>query len=102
VVEAVIQHGGVRQFVHCIITPAHVGAVKPAPAFARYVMAQTGVDPRETMLVGDRAEDIITGKHMGATTVLVDRGASLPLEVTPDYIVRTLRDILPLCLSAAF
>jgi FMN phosphatase YigB (HAD superfamily) len=27
VVEAVIQDGGVRQFVHCIITPAHVASV---------------------------------------------------------------------------
>jgi len=101
VVEAVLQHCDMRQFVHCIVTPADVGAVKPAQAFATCVVAQTGVDPRQILFVGDRAEDIMTAKYMGATAVLVERGASVALEVKPDYIVQTLSDILPLCLSTA-
>ena len=98
VAEAVLQQCGVRPFVDCMVTPAHAGAVKPSQAFATFVAVQTGVDPRRIVFVGDRVEDIMTAKLMGATAVLMDRGASPQLEVTPDYVVQTLRDILPICL----
>ncbi len=98
VAEAVLQQCGVRQFVDCMITPAQAGAVKPSQVFATFVALRTGVDPRQIVFVGDRVEDIMTAKLMGATAVLVDRSASQQLEVTPDYVVQTLRDILPICL----
>jgi phosphoglycolate phosphatase-like HAD superfamily hydrolase len=81
-----------------MISPAHVGAVKPRQAFATFVAVQTGVDPPQIVFVGDRAEDIMTAKLMRAAAVLVDRGATPQLGVAPDYVVQTLSDILPICL----
>ena len=72
VVEAVLQHCDLQHFIHLMVTPAHVGAVKPAQSFATYVLTQTGVDPSQIMFVGDRAEDILTATRMGATAVLVE------------------------------
>jgi phosphoglycolate phosphatase-like HAD superfamily hydrolase len=98
VAEAVLQQCDVRPFVHCVVTPAQVGAVKPSRAFATFVAAQTGVAPSQIVFVGDRAEDIMTAKYMDARAVLVDRGTPPQLEMIPDYIVQTLSDIVPICL----
>lgn len=100
-VEAVLQHCDLDRLVHCIVTPVHVGAPKPSQAFATFLVMQAGVDARQIVMVGDRAEDITTAQLMGATAVLVDRGSSPQLEVKPAYIIQTLSEILPLCFSAA-
>jgi HAD superfamily hydrolase (TIGR01549 family) len=98
-VEAVLQHGDLRRYVDCIVTPVQAGAAKPSPIFATFMAGQIGVEAQHILMVGDRAEDIATAKHIGATAVLIDRGLAGPQDVAPDYRVQTLSDILPLCLS---
>jgi HAD superfamily hydrolase (TIGR01549 family) len=100
-VEAVLQHGDLHQYVDCIVTPVQAGAAKPSPTFATFMAAQTGVVGRHIILVGDSAADIATAQHIGATAVLIDRERTEPRDVTPDYHVQTLSDILPLCLATA-
>ena len=100
-VEAVLQHGDLYRYVDCIVTPVQAGAAKPSPIFATFMAAQTGVAPRHIIMVGDRAADIATAQHIGATAVLIDRGLTGPQDVAPDYRVQTLSEILPLCLATA-
>lgn len=48
-------------------------------------------------MVGDRAGDILFGQRAGLTTVLLESGygtAGLEMEVTPDYILDDLRDVV--------
>ena len=48
-------------------------------------------------MIGDRADDIIAGQNAGIRTVLLESGygtARLEKSVTPDYILKDLRDVI--------
>jgi phosphoglycolate phosphatase len=47
---------------------------KPDPAGLRRLMAEAGVGPQDTVMVGDSAVDVITGRAAGARTVGVTYG----------------------------
>ncbi len=76
---------------------------KPDPAGLLGLMAQVGVRPDETAMVGDSGIDVETGRRAGVRTVGVTYGfapASL-LTVPPDVLLGDLRDLLPLVGSVA-
>ena len=57
------------------------------------------IDLLNSMMVGDRAGDILLGKNAGLKTVLLESGygtARLEQPVTPDYILHDLRDVITL------
>jgi phosphoglycolate phosphatase len=47
---------------------------KPDPAGLRRLMAEAGVGPPDTVMVGDSAVDVLTGRAAGARTVGVTYG----------------------------
>lgn len=50
---------------------------KPEPYLVELVMSEAGVDPKDTLVVGDRYEtDIIAGQRAGCDTLLVMTGVS--------------------------
>jgi D-glycero-D-manno-heptose 1,7-bisphosphate phosphatase len=47
---------------------------KPLPGLARQAMAQFGFDPKQAVVIGDKAADIGVGQAIGARTILVRTG----------------------------
>jgi D-glycero-D-manno-heptose 1,7-bisphosphate phosphatase len=64
---------------------------KPLPGLARQAMAQFGFDPKQAVMIGDKAADIGVGKAIGAKTILVRTGWGADAEkagdCTPDAVV---------------
>jgi phosphoglycolate phosphatase len=71
---------------------------KPDPVGVIKLMSDTGVGPRETVMVGDSETDVLTGRNAGVWTCGVTYGlGSHTLERTaPDVLVGDLRDLPPL------
>ncbi len=73
-----------------------IGASKPAPDMFQAALAQTGVEPRQIVHVGDNPEhDILGASRVGMRTVWVNlRGAAWDQQdLLPDAEVRTLRSL---------
>jgi len=67
---------------------------KPGTGLLRRGIKVFGIDSRKSFMVGDKTQDILTGKRAGMKTILVRTGyaGSDGLhEVTPDFTVRDLR-----------
>jgi HAD superfamily hydrolase (TIGR01509 family) len=76
------------------------GPPKPSPAGVLALCAQLRVAPAETLTVGDYKFDVMAGRSAGSRTVLVRR-EPLPPHTWPDWgspdlVVRSLRELLPL------
>jgi phosphoglycolate phosphatase-like HAD superfamily hydrolase len=74
------------------------GPPKPAPDGALHLCRLFGVAPAEALVVGDFELDILAGRRAGCRTALV---TTEPIDDaaawgSPDVIVRTLRELVPL------
>lgn len=70
---------------------------KPKTGLIGRACREHGIDLSRSIMVGDRASDILTGKKAGIKTVLLESGYGtrrLEADVEPDYIMGDLRDIL--------
>jgi len=84
--------------------PAPVEIGKPQPLMLEQMIAEAGVVPKRTLLVGDRADtDIASGRAAGMKTCLVLTGVTparevplLPRALRPDFVSRDLRGVLGL------
>lgn len=69
---------------------------KPAPGLIQDAARAHGFDPRDCVMIGDKALDIETGKRVGARTVLVRTGYGREVEaradVRPDRVADDLLD----------
>jgi HAD superfamily hydrolase (TIGR01509 family) len=76
------------------------GPPKPSPAGALSLCRTMGVAPAQTLAVGDYKYDVIAGRDAGCRTVLVDRDGLAANELvewgSPDLVVKSLRELLPL------
>lgn len=88
--------------VACLEAASRVKATvigKPAVHMLRLIETQTGVPPKEAVMVGDRLEtDILAGKRVGWLTVLVETGVHAREDIRgkaprPDLIVRDLGEL---------
>lgn len=93
--------GRIKDIFYCPHTPEEGCACrKPAPGMILSAMEKHGIDPAETVMVGDSAKDIECGINAGcAATVLVATGngprarRSLAEKgICPDYYARDLYD----------
>ena len=72
---------------------------KPDPASLNALMQQTGAAPAETLVIGDSAIDVETGKRGGASTVMVLHGLGAEAELRaagPDALVADFAELLVL------
>jgi len=106
--RVLIEHTGVDAVYYC---PHHEQGTVPEYSVAcRCRKPQTGlieracadfdIDMSRSLMVGDRAGDILTGEHAGIKTILLESGygsARLERPVEPDYILNDLRDAAELC-----
>ncbi len=70
---------------------------KPQTGMIDAAVQKYGIDLTKSYMVGDRATDILLGQNAGVSTVLLESGygtARLEEPVTPDYIMRDLRDFV--------
>ena len=76
------------------------GPPKPSPAGALSLCRSMGVDPAHTLAVGDYKYDVMAGRDAGCRTVLVTRDSLAAHELvawgSPDLVVTSLRELLPL------
>jgi len=54
-----------------------IGISKPNPDFYRYILEKEGVNPKETIFVDDREENIIAAQNMGIKSILFKESAVL-------------------------
>ena len=57
---------------------------KPAPGLIQQAAREHGFDPRDCVMIGDKAIDIETGRQVGARTVLVRTGYGRAFEARGD------------------
>lgn len=70
---------------------------KPSPAGVYFAAERLGTPPEKLLVVGDYLFDIDAGAAAGATTVYLTNGAPEPTyNSQPDYIIRTLPELLAL------
>jgi len=72
---------------------------KPQVGMIQKACEDYSIDMGRSYIIGDRASDVLLGKNAGLTTVLLESGYGtkrLEQEVTPDYIMKDLRDIISL------
>ena len=79
---------------------AEVVVGKPSPIILDVALARLGVPAADAVIVGDRLEtDIVMGKRLGLTTVLVLSGVTRAddqqiAEIAPDLVLPSIRDLL--------
>ncbi|MBA4179993.1 MAG: hypothetical protein C0506_05330 [Anaerolinea sp.] len=67
---------GLAGYLEAIVSSADVGLAKPNPAIFHRALQTMGLDPQETLFVGDRVEtDIIGARAAGLRAVLIQRTA---------------------------
>lgn len=66
---------------------------KPNPAGLIKIINENHLDVTKTVYVGNSEKDIIAGIRAGVRTVLIDRGNLSSLNVTPDYIIKSLCEL---------
>jgi HAD superfamily hydrolase (TIGR01509 family) len=68
--------------------------LKPHPAAILALMDKYGLESEQALMVGDFTLDITAGRRAGIRTVLLDNQDGRPIEVEPDYRIRSLGDLL--------
>jgi putative hydrolase of the HAD superfamily len=91
-----IEVSGLGMFFDAAVVSGEIGTGKPAPEIFHHLLAQLGVAPPETLMVGNSlARDIIGGKRAGLRTCwLALEGEDEPVGlVEPDYIISSLGEL---------
>lgn len=63
---------------------------KPKPGLLRRAIGRWRIEPSESVMIGDRWNDVVAGKKAGLYTAFVDRHYAEPLVEHPDVTVRSL------------
>ena len=78
------------------------GPPKPSPVGVLALCEALGASPRDTLTVGDYKFDVIAGRSAGCPTALIHPGPLTEAELadwgSPDLLIRSLRELLPLFL----
>lgn len=70
---------------------------KPGTGMFEAACREFAIDMRNSYMIGDRASDITAGQKAGVRTILLESGygsTGLETAVTPDYIMKDLRDVV--------
>lgn len=77
-----------------VIESAVVGVRKPDPEIFRLGVAALGLEPQETVMIGDSPDkDILPAESIGCQTILLQGKSRSEVQCTPDHTVSTLQEI---------
>jgi phosphoglycolate phosphatase len=79
----VIRVMGLAGFFQAVRGGDSYGVLKPAPEGLSALIRELGSDPARTVMVGDKPEDVLTGRGAGAHTVALTCGYSNPEVLAP-------------------
>jgi phosphoglycolate phosphatase len=95
--EAILNHLGMEDLFDILLCAGEVKLPKPHPETILNICRQLGIDPKETVMVGDSVADMMAGKRAGvALTVGILEGGVTPreeLEKVADLVVNSIRDL---------
>jgi phosphoglycolate phosphatase len=69
---------------------------KPHPSMVLRAMAETGVLPEHTVMIGDTSFDIDMGRAAGVRTIAVDWGFHPAERLGADHIIKSFGELAPL------
>lgn len=72
-VHAVLSKLGLTHFFDSVVISAEVGIKKPDPRIFDSALAQTGMQPKEVVYVGDTEDDTEAARAAGITPILIQR-----------------------------
>jgi len=101
--EPILEQLGVRGYFRMIIGADSGLPLKPEPDAFNRIMAECGVAPQDTVIVGDGTTDIRGGKAAGAVTCAVTygfRSEELLRREGPDYLIPAFSGLTGLFLPA--
>jgi phosphoglycolate phosphatase len=95
--EAILNHLGMEGLFDTILCAGEVSLPKPHPETIFSICRKLGIDPKETVMVGDSVADMMAGKRAGvALTIGILEGGVTPreeLEKVADLVVDSIRDL---------
>jgi FMN phosphatase YigB (HAD superfamily) len=100
----ILREAGVAHLFEAIIVSDAVGWRKPAPTIFREALSRMGLEAREALFVGDRADiDVAGARAIGMDVAWVNPAAEpLPSGLAaPTYELRDLADLRPILLGPA-
>ena len=92
VVHEMLENMGLHHYFAGFVTADHGFAPKPAPDALFYLCETYGVDPAESMIIGDRDIDTMSGNNAGMKGCLWDSGDRYP-DYQTDYKIKTLDEL---------
>ncbi len=96
--DRIIEHFGFGRFFLKVFGPALDGRFDEKSELIEFILRELSPDPKRTVMIGDRARDIESGKTHGLGTIGVTYGFGSKEEITaarPDRICDSPRDIYP-------
>lgn len=84
------------KYMETIVTVNDVSQAKPHPEPVQTAVANLGVDPARTLMVGDSAVDIQSAKAAGVRVAAVAwslKGEEMLRKYNPDYIIHDMKDL---------
>ena len=98
VIRAMLDRDGLLSYFDVVLCSSAVGVRKPHPAIYRAVLADLGVEPAETIFVGDRLLEDVAGPHrLGMQAILTRQFRQETPPTTglarPDAIIHDIREL---------
>lgn len=95
--ERILEHFNLKDYFSFIVGRRNGMAIKPAPDALLMICSDTGIGPKETLMVGDSELDIRCGKNAGSLTCGVTFGYRQKEELekeNPDYLISDMKEII--------
>lgn len=94
--SALLEKLGIRAFFEEVFGGDDEDSIKPSASVMRRILPAVRVDKKESIIVGDMAIDVMTGKNSGIRTCWVTYGLGkkedvLPLK--PDYVIDNISEL---------
>ena len=96
--DRIIRHFGLARWFTEVYGPELDGRFDEKRELVGFILHQRSLDPRCTIMIGDRASDIESGRAYGTLAIGVTYGFGTLEEITaakPDHICRSPREIYP-------
>ncbi len=97
--QGVVEALGLAGFFRAVRGGDSYGVLKPSPEGLRRLISELGAKPGRTLMVGDKPEDVLTGRGAGTLTAAVASGYGDPntlAAASPDFLIDHLPRLLDL------